>query len=158
MQKAVFTFHKSWWTMMILRKTSSCSLVFLNMHKLIHDMIISWNFICDMIERVCQQQLPGSSVVLKYWDAFIYLELLPNEWTILEDILKLLRAFKIETAHLSGEKFPINSAFRPLLHEIYVRLLSKKMMSVQLTYLKIHYKNIWNSRYVDPNIKFLMHK
>ena len=100
------------------KKNSSCSLVFLNMHKLIHDMIISWNFTCDMIERVCQQQLPDSSVVLQYWDALIYLELLSNEWTILEDILKLLKAFKIETAHLCGEKFPINSAFRPLLQII----------------------------------------
>ena len=96
-------------------------MVFLNMHKVIHDMIISWNFTCDMIERVCQQQLPDSSVVLQYWDALIYLELLPNEWTILEVILKLLRTFKIETAHLSGEKLPINSAFGLLLHEIYVR-------------------------------------
>ena len=34
-------------------------------HKLIHDVITRWNSTYDMIERVCEQQLPISSVLLQ---------------------------------------------------------------------------------------------
>ena len=51
----------------------------------------------------------------------MHLELLPNEWRILENILKLLRPFKIATKHLSGEKYPTISALGPLLHEIQTK-------------------------------------
>ena len=53
----------------------------------------------------------------------MHLELLPNEWRILEDILKLLRPFKIATQHLSGEKYPTISALGPLLHEIQSKIV-----------------------------------
>ena len=72
-------------------------------HKLFHDVTTRWNSTYDMIERVCEQQLPISSVLLQRRDTLMHLELLPNEWRILEDILKLLRPFKIATQHLSGE-------------------------------------------------------
>jgi len=53
----------------------------------------------------------------------MHLELLPNEWCILEDILKLPRPFKIATKHLSGEKYPTISAWGPLLHEIQTKTI-----------------------------------
>ena len=34
-------------------------------HKLIHDVVTRWNSTYDMIERVCEQQLPISSVLLQ---------------------------------------------------------------------------------------------
>ena len=92
-------------------------------HKLIHDVITRWNSTYDMIERICEQQLPISSVLLQRRDTLMHLELLPNEWRILEDILKLLRPFKIATQHLSGEKYPTISALGPLLHEIQRKIV-----------------------------------
>ena len=53
----------------------------------------------------------------------MHLELLPNEWCILEDILKLPRPFKIATKHLSGEKYPTISAWGPLLHEMQTKTI-----------------------------------
>ena len=69
----------------------------------------------------------------------MYLELLPNEWRVLEDILKLLRPFKIATAHFFGEKYPTISALGPHCMKYNVRQLSKMMMSVQLKHSKRHY-------------------
>ena len=40
-------------------------------HKLIHDVIIHCNSTYDMIERVCEQQIPISSVLLQHWDSLI---------------------------------------------------------------------------------------
>ena len=91
-------------------------------HKLIHDVTTRWNSTYDMIERVCEQQLPISSVLLQCRDSLMHLELLPNEWRILEDIVKLLRPFKIATQHLSGEKYPTISTLGPLLHEIQIKV------------------------------------
>jgi len=41
-------------------------------HKLIHDVITRWNSTYDMIERVCEQQLPISSVLLQRRDALMH--------------------------------------------------------------------------------------
>ena len=71
-------------------------------HKLLNDVTTRWNSTYDMVQRVCEQQLAIGGVLLQYWD-LMHLEMLPNEWHILEDILQLLRPFKIATQHLSGE-------------------------------------------------------
>ena len=112
-------------------------------HKLIHDVVTRWNSTYDMIERVCEQQLPISSVLLQRQDTLMHLELLPNEWRILENILKLLRPFKIATKHLSGEKYPTISALGPLYSMKYKRKQLFKMgIAVQLKVLKKHYRKI----------------
>ena len=46
-------------------------------HELIHDMMTRWNSIYDMIERVREQLLPISSVLLQRRDTLKHLELLP---------------------------------------------------------------------------------
>ena len=127
-------------------------------HKLIHDVITRWNSTYDMIERVCEQQLPISSVLLQHRDSLMHLELLPSEWRVLEDILKLLRPFKIATAHLSGEKYPTISALGPLLHEIQCKTVIQDDDVSAIKAFKKTLQEDMNSRYVDPNIKFLMYK
>jgi len=62
-----------------------------------------WNSTYNLIKQVCEQQLSISSVLLQRQHSLMYLELLPNEWHILEDIVKLLRPFKITTQYLFGE-------------------------------------------------------
>jgi hypothetical protein len=48
----------------------------------------------------------------------MHLEISPSEWHILQDMIEVLRPFKIATQHLSGEKYPTISALNPLLAEI----------------------------------------
>ena len=69
----------------------------------------------------------------------MHFELLPNEWRILEDILKLLRPFKIATRHLSGEKYPTISTLGPLLHEIQRKIVYQDDDSKAF---KKHYRKI----------------
>ncbi|XP_065917715.1 E3 SUMO-protein ligase ZBED1-like [Dysidea avara] len=127
-------------------------------HKLIHDVATRWNSTYDMIERVCEQQLPISSVLLQRRDSLMHLELLPNEWRILEDVVKLLRPFKIATQHLSGEEYPTISTLGPLLHEIQIKTAFQDDDSVAVKAFKKALQDDMDSRYTDPNIKFLMYK
>ena len=117
-------------------------LMFNDIPKLIYDVTTCWNSTYDMIERVCEQQLPISSVLLQRQDTLMHLELLPNEWCILEDILKLLRPFKIATQHLSGKKYPTISALGPLLHEIQSKIVFQDDDTDTIKHLKRHYKKI----------------
>ena len=48
-------------------------------HKLIHDMMTHWNSTYDIIEHVCDQQLPISSVLLQCQDTLMPAELLSQE-------------------------------------------------------------------------------
>ena len=56
-------------------------------HKLINDVTTRWNSTYDMIQRVCKQQLAISGVLLQCRD-LMHLEMLSNEWRILEDVLQ----------------------------------------------------------------------
>ena len=98
-------------------------------HKLIYDMVTRWNSTYNMVERVCEQQLPISSVLLQHQDSLMHLEQLSSEWHVLDDNLNLLRPFKIANAYLSGKKYPTIPALGPLLHEIQCKIV---IMSVQL--------------------------
>ena len=84
----------------------------------------------------------------------MHLELLSSEWRVLEDILKLLRPFKIATAHLSGKKYPTISALGPLLYEIQCKIVIQDDDVSAIKAFKKTLQEDMNSRYVDPNIKF----
>ena len=90
-RKLVSHFHKSQINSDELKRSQS---MFSDVPR-IHDVVTHWNYTHDMIEHVCEQQLPISSVVLQWRDTLIHLELLPNEWCVFEDILKLLRPSKL---------------------------------------------------------------
>ena len=88
-----------------------------------------------MVERICEQQLPISAVILQRRD-LMHLEITPNEWWILEDLVQLLRPFKVATLHLSGEKYPTISALGPLLAEIKKRVEEDESDSVAIKEVK----------------------
>ena len=88
----------------------------------------------------------------------MHLKLLPNEWRILEDIIKLLRPFKIATQHLYGEKYPTISTLGTLLHEIQIKVAFQDDDSVAIKPFKKALQDDMDSRYTDSNIKFLMYK
>ena len=85
------------------------------------------------------------------------LKLFPRECRVLENILKLLKPFKIATAHL-WQKYYL--WIEILLHEIhYKTVIQDDDVSVIKAFKKTIQEDI-NSRYADiyPNIKFLMYK
>lgn len=110
-----------------------------------------------MIERVCEQQLPISAVLLQRRD-LIHLEITTNEWRILEDLVQLLRPFKIATVHLSGEKYPTISALGPLLEEIKKRVEEDESDSVAMKEVKKALRDDIKSRYRDPVVRELFDK
>ena len=82
----------------------------------------------------------------------VHLEISPNEWRILEDIVQLLCPFKIATLHLSGEKYLTISALGPLLGEI------KKKVAVVIREFKRALRDDINSCYQRPDIQMLLNK
>ena len=107
-----------------------------------------------MIERICEQQLPISAVLLQRRD-LIHLEITTNEWRILED---LLRPFKVATVHLSGEKYPTISALGPLLEEIKKRVEEDESDSVAMKAVKKVLRDDIKSRYRNPDVRLLFDK
>ena len=88
----------------------------------------------------------------------MHLELLPNEWRILKDVLQVLEPFKIATQHLSGEKYPTISALGPLLNEIKSVITVSDDDSNAVKEFKRVLRQDLDDRYVNPNIKLLLHK
>ena len=110
-----------------------------------------------MIERVIEQQLPISGVLLQRRD-LIHLEISPNEWRILEDIVQLLRPFKVATEYLSGERYPTISALGPLLNEIQKKISLSCDDTVAVREFKKALRNDLESRYINPDIRGLLRK
>ena len=121
------------------------------------DVSTRWNSTYDMIERVLEQQLAVSAVLLQRRN-LVHLEISPNEWRILEDIVQLLRPFKIATLHLSGEKYPTISALGPLLGEIKKKVAADVSDSVVIREFKRALRDDINSRYQHPDIQMLLNK
>jgi hypothetical protein len=110
-----------------------------------------------MIERVSEQHLAISAVLLQRRD-LIHLEISPNEWRILQDVVHVLRPFKIAPQHLSGGKYPTISSLGPLLHEIRKRIAEDDNDSVAFKEFKKVLRNDTDSRYINPHVKFLLYK
>ena len=118
------------------------------------DVITRWNSTYDMIERVSEQHLAISAVLLQRRD-LVHYEISPTEWRTIQDIVQVLRPFKIATQHLSGEKYPTISALGPLLHEIRRRIVED---GVALAEFKKVLREDMDTRYINPDIKFLLYK
>ena len=79
-------------------------------------------------------------------------------YATVQDIVQVLRPFKIATQHLSGEKYPTISALGPLLHEIRRRIVEDENDSVALAEFKKVLREDMDTRYINPDIKFLLYK
>ena len=110
-----------------------------------------------MVQRICEQQVPISSVLSHRRD-LIYLELSPHEWRVLEDMIEVLKPFKVATEHLSGEKYPTISALGPLLHEIKHKVEADPNDSTAIRHFKKALRDDMKSRYIHPEVKMLLNK
>ena len=125
---------------------------------IIQDVSTRWNSTFDMIERICEQQLPISAVLLQRRD-LIHLEITTSEWRILEDLVQLLRPSKVATV----EKYPTISALGPLLEEIKKRVEEDERKKVLRDDIKSRYRNpdvrllFDKASFLDPRFKSLSH-
>lgn len=81
--------------------------------KLKQDVRTRWNSTLIMLERLVKLKEPLTVVMISVKEAPS--NLTPEEWTIIEDIIPLLRPFNSLTVELSAEQYPTISKVIPLL-------------------------------------------
>ncbi len=111
----------------------------------------------QLIAQVCEQQLPISSVLLQRRD-LQHIEISPDEWRILEDIIELLEPFKIATQHLSADKYTTISALDPLLKQIQKRISVDENDTAAIHQFKKVLRTDMDGRYTNPDIQLLFQK
>ena len=96
----------------------------LDKHKLLQEVDTHWNLTFDMVQRVLEQQSPICSTLLDQKR----LDLLPKdaEFSILEEIVQVLKPFKEVTIQVSAEEYVTSSTIRPLLHYLTQDVLEIK--------------------------------
>ncbi|CAJ1057872.1 PREDICTED: zinc finger BED domain-containing protein 1-like, partial [Xyrichtys novacula] len=81
--------------------------------KLIQDVATRWNSTYYMVESLLQQRWPVTATLL---DSSItpkgkrYLDLKPDQWSLLEELLKTLKRFEVATVFMSGQNYVTISA------------------------------------------------
>ena len=123
-------------------------------HKLLQDVETRWNSTYDMVERIMEQQAPICATLVEQKR----LDLLPKdaEFSLLEEVLMVLKPFKDVTVQVSAEKYVTISAIRPLLHHLTENALKVEgsdSLAVQM--MKEMTKNL-NSRYQGLGITELL--
>ena len=88
----------------------------------------------------------------------MHLEITPNEWRILEDLVQLLHPFKVATVHVSGEKYPTVSAIGPLVEEIKKRVKEDESDSIATKEVKKALHNDIRSHNQNPDVRLLFDK
>jgi hypothetical protein len=86
------------------------------------DMPICWNSTYNIIKRACNLRVPIQAVctVQDYNLSIKALELIPGDWIILNDILKLFAIFVCPSKKLQGKKYPtINYTILQYLQLLY---------------------------------------
>ncbi|XP_028811065.1 zinc finger BED domain-containing protein 1-like [Denticeps clupeoides] len=86
-------------------------------HSLVQDISTRWNSTFYMISRLLEQRWPvtatlsDSSVTKR---GKMYLDLKPDQWSLLEELSTVLKPFECVTVFMSGQKYATISAIPPL--------------------------------------------
>ena len=86
-----------------------------------------------------------------------HLELSPQEWHDLEDLIKLLEPFTNATEVLSGQKYPILSCLGPILADLKEKIEDDPLDSRTMKLAK-QAKIDLSARYQDSNVLEMMNK
>lgn len=111
----------------------------------------------DMVSRLCEQQA-AIAAVLHCKRNLHHLELSPQEWHNMEDIVKLLEPFKNATEVLSGQKYPTLSCLAPILEDLRDKLAVQPDDSSVLKATKSAMLKDFDDRYQDADVQLLMNK
>ena len=116
-RKLVEHFHKSTLATNCLRQKQIC--LELPRHVLVMECKTRWSSTYHMIQRVQEQQAAICAVLAENKDRTIR-SLLPEneEWSIIEDVLSVLKPFCDGTTIMSGSRYPKFSLLAPLLHKL----------------------------------------
>ena len=107
-----------------------------------------------MVIRLCERQA-AIAAVLHCKRNLHHLELSPQEWHNMEDIVNLLEPFKDATEVLSGQRYPTLSCLAPILRD---KLAIKANDSNMLKIAKGAMMKDFDDRYLDTNVQLLMTK
>ena len=137
--------------------SSKQQLLELPKHSLIKDVSTRWNSTHDMIKRLCEQQ-PAISAVLHRRRDLVHLEISPEEWRILEDIIELLEPYKDVTTYLSAESYPTISALGPLFAAVRAKLVNSDTDSIAVRNVKRSLAADMSTRYQSTGVSLLLNK
>ena len=90
-------------------------------HKLVKDVETRWNSTYDMVQRIIEQQGPVCATLVELKRLY----LLPKEedFTLLEQLVNVLKPFRDVTIQVQGEQYVTISIIRPLLHHLTENVL-----------------------------------
>lgn len=138
-------------------------------HALVQQCETRWSSAFTMLERVVEQQQAVCAVLLDTQDRVIR-SLLPDgaEWTVIEELLSILKPFAIATAVLSGSSYATISIAWPLIYKFCSSLNgkegdsenSKQIKAAIQSDLKEHYKGdtakmLQEAAFLNPRFKHL---
>lgn len=118
-KKLVEHFKKSTKEMYKLREKQE--ILQLPKHQLIQDCPTRWGSTLHMLERLAEQQAAIFAVLMEGKVRHLTLE--GDEWTIIEEIIAVLKPFQQATEAMSTEKYPSISSVKPLLHKLLEKIL-----------------------------------
>ena len=90
-------------------------------HKLIQDCPTQWGSTLSMLQRVSEQQAAIAAVLIEGKVQYLMPE--GEEWSIIDNLIKILKPFQRITEAMSNEKFPTISSVRPLLYKLLEKTL-----------------------------------
>lgn len=123
-------------------------------HEVINDCKTRWNSTYDMMTRAMEQQPAISAVIME--KKLLHLELSAGDWSNVEDIVQVLRPFKVATQAISTEKFPCISATLPLIHQLMNATKTKENENQALSTLKTAIHNDLEKRYNQGSLRELL--
>nr|XP_054589704.1 E3 SUMO-protein ligase ZBED1-like [Nothobranchius furzeri] len=109
-------------------------------HNLVQDVSTRWNSTFYMITRLLEQRWPvtatlsDSSVTHKDKK---YLDLKPDQWSLLEELSEALKPFECATVFMSGQTYTTISAIPPLVKGLLRSTLSADFQSAALQAFKL---------------------
>lgn len=124
-------------------------------HKLLQDVETRWSSTYDMVRRVMEQQAPVCATLME----MKRMDLLPTdgEFSLLEEVLRVLKPFKDVTVQMSAEKYVTISAISPLLHHLLNNVLKvEDSESSAVKKMKQDMASNLSTRYHEPAVAELL--
>jgi len=118
-------FHKSTKATYALRQKQK--LLGVPEHILVQQCETRWSSTFAMLERVVEQQQALCAVLMDSQDRVVR-SLLPDgaEWSVIEELMVILKPFALATTVLSGSAYGTISNVSPLIHKFYSHLDRKE--------------------------------